>query len=187
MRGKQLERAAHNCLLPSDGLLARIAAVDDVVDRAVSRMRSPALDRIVYRVSSAGDHSLLWHFCAVGRSLVRDGDLNYAVRFGAAMSVESVLTNGLIKSFFRRRRPADFAEVDFSYGLRRPLTSSFPSGHAAAGFCAATLLGGGPWYLAATAVAGTRVYVRLHHASDVAAGAALGLALGLIMRRLVGE
>jgi undecaprenyl-diphosphatase len=173
--------------LPSDATRARIAAFDDAVDRAVTRIRSPRLDGLVYRLSSAADHSLLWHFCAVGRSLVHDGDLGYALRFGAAMSVESVLTNGVIKSFFQRHRPADFADVDFSYGLRRPLTSSFPSGHAAAGFCAATLLGGGPWYLAAAAVAGTRVYVRLHHASDVAAGAALGLALGLVMKRFVGE
>ena len=52
---------------------------------------------------------------------------------------------------------------------------SFPSGHATAAFCAATLLGGGVgWYTLAAAVAATRVYVRLHHASDVVAGAAFG-------------
>ena len=55
------------------------------------------------------------------------------------------------------------------------MTSSFPSGHATAAFCAATLLGGGAgWYALAAAVAATRVYVRLHHASDVLAGAAFG-------------
>ena len=37
----------------------------------------------------------------------------------------------------------------------------------------------------ATVVASTRVYVRLHHASDVAAGAVLGLALGRALRRFV--
>ena len=37
----------------------------------------------------------------------------------------------------------------------------------------------------ATAVAGTRVYVRLHHASDVAAGAAFGVVLGSALRRFV--
>jgi membrane-associated phospholipid phosphatase len=35
-------------------------------------------------------------------------------------------------------------------------------------------------------VASTRVYVRLHHASDVVAGAALGLALGAALKRWVG-
>jgi undecaprenyl-diphosphatase len=90
-----------------------------------------------------------------------------------------------VKSLFQRVRPADHAEIEFSHGLRRPITSSFPSGHATAAFCAATLLGGGGWYVAASAVAATRVYVRLHHASDVAAGAAFGLALGVAMRRFV--
>ena len=102
------------------------------------------------------------------------------------MGVESALTNGAVKSLFRRIRPADYADIDFHHGLRRPVTSSFPSGHATAAFCAAVLLGGGPgWYGAAAAVAATRVYVRLHHASDVVAGAAFGVALGLVMRPFV--
>ena len=100
------------------------------------------------------------------------------------MGVESLLTNGAVKSLFRRVRPADYADIEFRHGLRRPITSSFPSGHATAAFCAATLLGGGPaWYALAAAVAATRVYVRLHHASDVVAGAAFGLALGPALRR----
>jgi undecaprenyl-diphosphatase len=93
-----------------------------------------------------------------------------------------------MKSLFGRVRPAEYSELAFHHGLRRPITSSFPSGHATAAFCAATLLGGGPaWYTAATAVAATRVYVRLHHGSDVIAGAAFGLGLGLVLRRVVNR
>ena len=102
------------------------------------------------------------------------------------MGFESALTNGLVKSLFRRVRPAEYAEIEFLHGMRRPITSSFPSGHATAAFCAATLLGGGPgWYAAASTVAATRVYVRLHHASDVLAGVAFGLALGRVLRPFV--
>jgi undecaprenyl-diphosphatase len=103
------------------------------------------------------------------------------------MGVESALTNGPVKSMFGRLRPADYSQIEFRHGLRRPITSSFPSGHATAAFCAATLLGGGGWYAAAASVAATRVYVRLHHASDVVAGAALGLALGVAMKRFVNR
>ena len=144
------------------------------------------MDAVAYRLSSAADHSLLWHACGVADALLRGSDVEWAVRFSAAMGVESAATNGLVKLAFRRLRPVDYGELDFHHGLRRPITSSFPSGHATAAFCAATLLGGGPlWYGAAAAVAATRVYVRLHHASDVVAGAALGLALGAALHPLV--
>ena len=73
--------------------------------------------------------------------------------------------------------------------MHRPITSSFPSGHAASAFTAATVLAGGPatpaLYTLATLVAFSRVYVRMHHASDIVAGAALGLALGLVARRVL--
>jgi len=68
-------------------------------------------------------------------------------------------------------------------------TSSFPSGHATSAFTAATLLAGGPatplWYGLAASVAASRVYTRMHHTSDIVAGAALGVALGTIAQRLV--
>ena len=167
-------------------LAARVARFDTAVDRACDRLRSPLLDRIVYPLSSAADHSILWHGIGVTRALRAGGDLAGAARFSAALGIESALTNGPVKMVFGRLRPVDFTEVDFRYGLRRPVTSSFPSGHATAAFCAATLLGGGAgWYALAAAVAATRVYVRLHHASDVLAGAVLGVVLGAGLRPMV--
>ncbi len=165
-------------------LAPTVAAFDDAVDSLCASVRNPQLDRFMYRLSSAADHSLLWHACGVARAAVR-GDPAGALRFSAAMGIESGITNGLVKALFGRGRPQDYASLTFSHGLRRPITTSFPSGHAAAAFCAGRLLGGGPWYLVATVVATTRVYVRLHYASDVIGGAVLGLALGTLMRPLV--
>jgi undecaprenyl-diphosphatase len=163
----------------------QIKRIDDAVDRAFDRVRGPQLDGVVYRLSSAADHSLLWHFCGATRALVRD-DVMWEARYAVAMAAESLITNGALKSAFGRVRPADYADIEWRHGLHRPITSSFPSGHATAAFCAATLLGGGPaWYALAGAVAASRVYIRLHHASDVAAGAAVGLAMGLVFRRFV--
>jgi undecaprenyl-diphosphatase len=167
-------------------LLERVAAFDAAVECRFEGFHSPPVDAVAYRLSSAADHSLLWHVCGATRALARRGDLKWAARFSLALGVESALTNGAVKSLFLRIRPADYAAIEFRHGLRRPITSSFPSGHATAAFCAATLLGGGPgWYTAAAMVAGTRVYVRLHHASDVLAGAAFGVGLGLLLRPLV--
>ncbi len=165
----------------------RVAAFDAVIDRACDRVRTPMVDAVVYRLSSAADHSLLWHWCGAARGLVRGGDVEWTARFAAAMGAESALTNGPIKQLFRRVRPVEYDQLEFRYGLHRPVTSSFPSGHATAAFCAATLLGGGGWYAVAAAVAGSRVYVRLHHTSDVLVGATLGVAMGAAMRPLVNR
>jgi undecaprenyl-diphosphatase len=163
----------------------RIKRIDNAVDRAFDRVRGPQLDGVVYRLSSAADHSLLWHFCGAARALAH-GDAPWEARYAGAMMAESLLTNGVIKTAFGRVRPADYGDIEWRHGLHRPVTSSFPSGHATAAFCSATLLGGGPaWYALASAVAASRVYIRLHHASDVAAGAAIGLTMGLAFRRFV--
>ena len=70
--------------------------------------------------------------------------------------------------------------------MRRPLTSSFPSGHASAAAFTAVLLTGWDgrrsaplWWALAIVVATSRAYVRIHHASDVVAGMAVGAVLGL--------
>jgi undecaprenyl-diphosphatase len=173
-------------------IIDRVAAFDAAVDRRFDLIRRPAVDRVAYRLSSAADHSLVWHTCGVVRALARDGDVAWAARFSLALAAESALTNGPVKSLFQRVRPAEYAELAFHHGLRRPITSSFPSGHATAAFCAAAILdddaGWGPvWYVAASAVAATRIYVRLHHASDVLAGAAFGVVLGRVMRPLVNR
>jgi len=161
-----------------------------VVTAWVERIRGPQLDPVFYGLSSAADHGLLWLLVGSGRA-ARNGDPAIALRMGAALGVESLLTNGPIKAMFRRVRPEDDhpPEGPLPYGMHRPLTSSFPSGHAASAFTAATLLAGGPatplWFALAAAVASSRVYTQMHHTSDIVAGAALGVALGVVARRLV--
>jgi len=71
------------------------------------------------------------------------------------------------------------------------MSSSFPSGHASAAVVASSLLSAseprlGPIFRSAAAVVATsRLHVRIHHASDVLAGAAVGFALVRLSRRLL--
>jgi undecaprenyl-diphosphatase len=110
------------------------------------------------------------------------------VRLAAALGVESLLVNQGLKRVFRRVRPV--FEGERPHRLRRPSTTSFPSGHASSAVVAASLLsdalprGRFLWWPLAASVAASRVYVRVHHASDVVAGAALGFALAGAVRRL---
>jgi membrane-associated phospholipid phosphatase len=167
---------------------ARIAEFDHRVDTALHRVRSTGrLDRIFYAASSLGDFSLIWLLLGALRGLRSEHDWHAAVRVGGALGLESVLVNVGIKSVFRRTRPP--WQVDHPLRIRRPKTSSFPSGHATSSFCAATLLSDDDvlwplYYAVAGLVSTSRVYVRVHHASDVIVGATLGLVLGRLIRRL---
>jgi membrane-associated phospholipid phosphatase len=171
-------------------MLSRVHAFDLRVDARVERIRSPKLDPVFYGLSSAADHGLLWLFVGSARA-ARRGDPGVALRLAAALGIESALTNGPIKACFRRVRPDDDhpAEGRLPYGMHRPISSSFPSGHAVSAFTAAMLLAGGPatplWFGLAATVAASRVYTQMHHASDVVVGAALGVAMGAIARRVL--
>src|SRR5258705_6702523 len=87
-------------------VVSRVHAFDLRVDTMVERFRSPRLDPVFYGLSSAADHGLLWLLIG-GTRAARAGDPGIALRLGAALGVESALTNGPIKACFRRVRPTD--------------------------------------------------------------------------------
>lgn len=165
-----------------------VADVDARIDRAFDHLRgNPVADRVFYGASALADHSMIWLMFGALRGLRSEHDFAAAVRVGVGVFAESALVNVGIKSLFRRTRPP--WDVDRPLPLRRPRTSSFPSGHATAAFTAAALLADDDplwpvYYAAAVVVSASRVYVRIHHASDVLGGVAIGAVLGRIGRRV---
>ena len=149
------------------------------------------VDWVMYTASAAGEHSIGWLLLAGLhglRSHQGAGAVSRSVlRAGAVFGAESILVNGAIKGIFRRRRPLN--DKPHPLPLRQPRTSSFPSGHASAAFVAAALLRDDPlwplYYVLAAVVATSRVHVRMHHASDVIGGAAVGVVLGEVARRVL--
>jgi membrane-associated phospholipid phosphatase len=169
---------------------ATVARFDAAVDAWFEQLRgNPVADRVFYVASALGDHSLIWHIAGVARVALPGGELRDAVELSLTLGVESAVVNLGLKSLFNRTRPAH--EGDRPLTLRRPLTSSFPSGHASAAMVAAALLSerrplpeGVFWYSLAALVATSRVHVKIHHASDVVAGAAVGIVLGSVAKRV---
>lgn len=159
------------------------------MDDLAARLRGHAAsDRALYALSQAANHSLLWHgINAVDAVIGGPTRRRQAVRRSVILAAEQAAVNGPVKSLFRRQRPDHV--TDHPHDLRTPVTSSFPSGHASAGACAATLLtqdlGAAPvWWGLAAAVAWSRVHVGAHHATDLVGGAAVGTVLARAAGRL---
>jgi undecaprenyl-diphosphatase len=161
-------------------------------DRRVDALRGdPILDRLFYTASFFADHGVLWVALGVVRFFTAVGGAEAAhfagIRAVCAEFGQSVFVNVGVKSLFRRNRPV--IQEPRPFYLRTPRTTSFPSGHATASFTAAVLLSQGtPWgwflFPLAVIVSFSRVYVRIHHASDVIGGVVLGLIIGVTVAQL---
>ncbi|NCV97698.1 MAG: phosphatase PAP2 family protein, partial [Acidimicrobiia bacterium] len=135
--------------------------------------------------SAVGDFGAIWHVIGVVGALTGSLSWSQAVVLAALMGAESLLLNQGIKRLFRRTRPTVTGDARFT--VRRPLTSSFPSGHASSAFFASMILSGwvhSGWitgfFIFAAVIALSRVVVRIHHVSDILVGSLVGTLLGTI-------
>ena len=164
----------------------QVEAFDSWADARLEHLRGhPVADRLFTAASELGDFSRIWHLVNLARATRSRQAARRSVAFAGLLGAESVIVNQGVKRLFRRVRPTETGDV--RYRQRRPSTSSFPSGHASSAFFAATLLIAHDgrrsipvWGSIATVVATSRAYVRIHHPSDVVAGAVLGVALGRV-------
>lgn len=168
-----------------------VATFDQWADDQLEQLRgNPVADALFTNASHLGDFSVIWHIIGIARGLTSEQRANQAMVLSAVLGAESLMVNQGVKRLFRRTRPTETGDERFE--IRKPSTSSFPSGHASSAFVAATLLtewsgrrSAPLWFGLAAVVSISRVYVRIHHASDVVGGAVLGLALGALVRRII--
>jgi undecaprenyl-diphosphatase len=159
----------------------------------VVERRGPALDRLLIPLSVVTDWEFLWYGLYAALALL--GDPRYR-RLGQRMLVAiPVTTFGIVIPLMYlcpRKRPfQQFPEIT---PLSFPIDiSSFPSGHTKSVWLSAVVLSRycpayAPAFLAVALLASySRVYCGLHYPTDVLAGAALGLGLGLLLLRLSPE
>jgi undecaprenyl-diphosphatase len=171
--------------------LSKVDRFDKRVDEFFDRFRgTEPTDRIIYALTELGDFGLIWVLLAFLRGLRSEEDARAAWRFAALLAAESVIINGLVKTQFKRERPV--IQEPRPHRLRIPLSTSFPSGHSSTAMVAGVLLAqrsSTPTKVALFGLGGlvavSRIHVRIHHASDVAGGLAVGLGLGAIARKVL--
>ena len=118
-----------------------------------------------------GEHGAVWFVIAV---LARrwDAARTVAIAYGA---------NQFVKVVVRRPRPRHDQRLTRTYS-----DLSYPSAHAATSVAGASRLSetlpAAPLWALAAALAGSRLYLRVHHPTDTIAGAALGAAIAKLAR-----
>jgi membrane-associated phospholipid phosphatase len=153
-----------------------------VYRRARSLAHTPQVVRWVRRYSSLGEHGAVWlAMGVVGAVLDRARRRRWLRATGVVGAAYAISTT--IKIAIGRHRPV---VENLPHLMATPTGLSFPSSHATSSFAAAQAFGRlvprGPLLGAAGAMAFSRLYLGVHYPSDVAAGAALGTAIGSLGR-----
>jgi len=163
----------------------RAGPIDARVREQVTGLRTQERDAVIRVATDLGS---MYGVGIVAGTLALAGRQRLAVRVGLAGATAWALAQGA-KPLLPRERPyqADGAERL----VVEPSGSSWPSGHSAVAMAMASTLAEGRGVLAraalttvAAAVGLSRVYVGVHHASDVIAGAGIGGLSAHIVRRL---
>jgi undecaprenyl-diphosphatase len=176
---------------PSAGPWAAVARADEAVDRAFERIRGNApVDTAALVISNLGDYGFVWAVAAGVKGFRKGDRRRRARRHLTVAGMASAGTNWAVKQVVARPRPEP-SEEGAPAMVRRPRTTSFPSGHTLAAFCTAVVLADGPreraaYLTFASAVGLSRLHLRHHHASDVLGGAAIGTLLGVACRKALG-
>ena len=152
---------------------------------ALQTIHNPVLDTLMYAITRLGDAGIIWILLCIVL-LVLPKTRKSGVILMAALLVDLVICNGILKPLVHRIRPFD-VRTGIELLVKRPTDFSFPSGHTAASFASVMAL-----YLAgekkiwisslglAVLIAFSRLYLYVHYPTDVLGGVVAGLAAGAL-------
>ncbi|MFF7308070.1 phosphatase PAP2 family protein [Streptomyces sp. NPDC008137] len=170
----------------------RVLALDRRLFEGAAGRHWPGAGPVLPRLSRSANHGVLWCAAAAALAASRTPRARRAATRGlASLGLASLAVNTLGKRSVRRPRPVLDPVPLIRQLKRQPITTSFPSGHAAsaAAFATGVALESPAWGAAvapvAASVALSRVYTGAHFPSDVLAGAALGAGAAFAVRSLV--
>lgn len=156
----------------------------------IQKLHTPAGDVLMPAISSLGNSGMIWIILTVVL-LVIPKTRKTGVLLFAALVLDVILCNGIIKNVVARTRPYD-VNTAVQLLIAKPRDYSFPSGHTAASFASVTALyfAGDkrlwiPALVLAVLIAFSRLYLYVHFPTDVLGGVVLGVLCGYLADRLL--
>jgi len=147
-----------------------------------TNLHFPILDKIMILATATGDKGLIWILLSF-LLLINKKTRNIGIITLVALTLSTIMGEGLLKHIVQKPRPyADFPLVHLLVDKSTPY--SFPSGHTTASFAAAYVLSkylkkfSPVIWIAAIAIAFSRLYLFMHYPSDIVAGVVLGSICG---------
>lgn len=150
----------------------------------------PVLDKFMTSVTKLGNAGIFWIILTVLFLLIPKMRKTGVV-MAAALIIDLLLCNVLLKNFVARTRPYD-VNTGIQLLVAKLRDYSFPSGHTAASFASATALYFAgekklwkPALVLACLIAVSRLYLYVHYPTDVLGGVVIGIIAGYLGYRLV--
>ena len=156
----------------------------------IQNLRTPLGDIIVPFITRLGNAGIIWIILTLVLLLIPK-TRKTGVIMTAALLVDLVLCNLLLKNLVARTRPFD-VNTAVQLLVAKPRDYSFPSGHTAASFASVTAL-----YLAgekkmwkaalvlAVLIALSRLYLYVHYPTDIIGGVVFGSLSGYLGYKIV--
>lgn len=166
-----------------------------ILDYIRDNLSNALLDKIMPLFTHLGDAGIIWIILAV-YLLIMKKYRKYGIIMVLALILDFLLCNILLKEIVGRARPFEVRPyIDII--INKPQDPSFPSGHTAISFAAASVL----FYLdkrtgifsiiIASIIAFSRLYLYVHYPTDVLAGIIVGVLCGIISiniyKRYIGK
>ena len=153
-------------------------------------VRIPVLNSIMIFVTTLGNGGMIWIVATV-LLMIPKKTRKVGIMSAVALLLSLIINNNIIKNIVQRPRPfVTFKDLQIIVPI--PSEYSFPSGHTASSFAAASVFYrhlpkklGLPSVILAGIIGFSRLYVGVHYPTDVIAGVIMGILLSYMAEYLV--
>lgn len=164
--------------------------MDKLILDSIYEFRNPILDKLMVFITNLGTAGLV--FIIIGLVfIIKKSTRKIGLTILVSLIFCLIFGNFILKPLIARPRPYNFAKVNIL--VRELKDFSFPSGHTYSAFATAFSIffynkkNSIPFFVFASIMAFSRLYLYVHYPSDILGGIFLGLFSAILAYKLVGN